>query len=100
MKMRHEADSELNETHEINVTPFIDIMLVLLIIFMATASVSTVAISVDLPSAAAKATPPAAKSVMVTVQGDDSILLNQTSVSASTFSDSLAQQFPDKQTRI
>ena len=40
---------DLSESHEINVTPFIDVMLVLLIIFMVAAPLSTVDIPVDLP---------------------------------------------------
>ena len=38
----HSGDEELTESHEINVTPFIDVMLVLLIIFMVAAPLSTV----------------------------------------------------------
>ncbi len=45
----HEED-DLVEIHEINVTPFIDVMLVLLIIFMVAAPLATVDVSVDLPS--------------------------------------------------
>ncbi|PAU96572.1 TonB system transport protein ExbD [Paracoccus salipaludis] len=43
------GDDDLVENHEINVTPFIDVMLVLLIIFMVAAPLSTVDINVDLP---------------------------------------------------
>ncbi|MDO5371410.1 TonB system transport protein ExbD [Paracoccus sp. (in: a-proteobacteria)] len=42
-------DDELTESHEINVTPFIDVMLVLLIIFMVAAPLATVDVNVDLP---------------------------------------------------
>ncbi len=45
---------EFQERHEINVTPFIDVMLVLLIIFMVAAPLATVDIPVDLPSASAR----------------------------------------------
>ena len=45
--------SEFAESHEINVTPFIDVMLVLLIIFMIAAPLSTVDLPVDLPSSTA-----------------------------------------------
>jgi biopolymer transport protein ExbD len=54
MAMRFGDDSEdLAETHEINVTPFIDVILVLLIIFMVAAPLSTVDVPVDLPTASA-----------------------------------------------
>ena len=47
--IREGADDELAENHEINVTPFIDVMLVLLIIFMVAAPLATVDVNVDLP---------------------------------------------------
>src|ERR1700724_2700563 len=52
VRLDHGKD-ELDEVHEINVTPFIDVMLVRLIIFMVAAPLATVDISVDLPSSAA-----------------------------------------------
>jgi biopolymer transport protein ExbD len=54
MAMRFGDDAEeLAEAHDINVTPFIDVILVLLIIFMVAAPLSTVDVPVDLPTAAA-----------------------------------------------
>lgn len=61
MGVRLQTDAEtgdLPENHEINVTPFIDVMLVLLIIFMVAAPLATVSINVDLPSASATSTAP------------------------------------------
>ena len=46
-------DDDLEESHEINVTPFIDVMLVLLIIFMVAAPLSTVDLPIDLPTSTA-----------------------------------------------
>jgi biopolymer transport protein ExbD len=46
-------DADFGETHEINVTPFIDVILVLLIIFMVAAPLSTVDLPIDLPSSTA-----------------------------------------------
>src|SRR6201992_2062150 len=43
-------DDDFGETHEINVTPFIDVILVLLIIFMVAAPLSTVDLPIDLPT--------------------------------------------------
>ena len=51
------ANDDLADNHEINVTPFIDVMLVLLIIFMVAAPLSTVDVAVDLPVSTAKPQP-------------------------------------------
>jgi len=53
VKLDHGHD-ELEESHEINVTPFIDVMLVLLIIFMVAAPLATVDVPVDLPVSTAQ----------------------------------------------
>ena len=50
LHLKEGADDDLAENHEINVTPFIDVMLVLLIIFMVAAPLATVDIKVDLPA--------------------------------------------------
>ena len=55
--------------HEINVTPFIDVMLVLLIIFMIAAPLATVDISVDLPAANAEPQPAARQAAVPHAQG-------------------------------
>ncbi|HEX2841020.1 TonB system transport protein ExbD [Hyphomicrobium sp.] len=64
---------ELAENHEINVTPFIDVMLVLLIIFMVAAPLSTVDIPVDLPVASAKPQQRPDKPLYLTVKSDLSL---------------------------
>ncbi len=57
LHLKEGADDDLAENHEINVTPFIDVMLVLLIIFMVAAPLATVDIKVDLPASTAKPAP-------------------------------------------
>ena len=64
------ADDDLVEQHEINVTPFIDVMLVLLIIFMVAAPLATVDIGVDLPASSAQMQPRPDKPIFVTVKPD------------------------------
>jgi biopolymer transport protein ExbD len=74
IRMAREED-DLVETHEINVTPFIDVMLVLLIIFMVAAPLATVDISVDLPASTAEAQPRPEKPIVLTVKPDLSLTL-------------------------
>jgi biopolymer transport protein ExbD len=69
------GDDELVESHEINVTPFIDVMLVLLIIFMVAAPLSTVDVPVELPNSAARPTPRPDKPVFVTLKSDRTLRL-------------------------
>jgi biopolymer transport protein ExbD len=65
-----QGDGDLAEVHEINVTPFIDVMLVLLIIFMIAAPLATVDISVDLPASTAQAQPRPERPMFLTLKSD------------------------------
>ena len=76
---RHEDDA-LEESHEINVTPFIDVMLVLLIIFMVAAPLATVDTPVDLPASTAKPQPRDGEPVFLSVQADLSLSINDVPV--------------------
>ena len=76
---RHDDDA-LEESHEINVTPFIDVMLVLLIIFMVAAPLATVDTPVDLPASTAKPQPRDGEPVFLSVQADLSLSINDVPV--------------------
>jgi biopolymer transport protein ExbD len=69
------GDDALNEVHEINVTPFIDVMLVLLIIFMVAAPLATVDILVNLPASSAQPQPRPDKPLYLTVKSDLTLAL-------------------------
>ena len=70
-------DDELGETHEINVTPFIDVILVLLIIFMVAAPLSTVDLPIDLPSSTAVPQKKPDKPTYVSVKADLSVAVGE-----------------------
>ncbi|KAA0697059.1 TonB system transport protein ExbD [Halopseudomonas laoshanensis] len=62
---------------EMNITPFVDVMLVLLIIFMVAAPLATVDVPVDLPSNAATPSPPPTDPVYVSVQADGLLFVQE-----------------------
>lgn len=75
---------------EINVTPFVDVMLVLLIIFMVTAPLLQQGIDVTLPQARGKEMPPAER-VIITVKKDGNIYLDKTTVTLETLKSNLSK---------
>lgn len=69
-RRRQRHDHDLAVAHEINVTPFIDVILVLLIIFMVAAPLATTNVPVNLPGSNAEPPPRPDKPLVVTLQAD------------------------------
>ncbi|WP_193337122.1 TonB system transport protein ExbD [Devosia beringensis] len=94
-------DDGLEEQHEINVTPFIDVMLVLLIIFMVAAPLATVDINVDLPGSTATAQPRPDEPVYVTLRKNLDLDIANDAVSRDGLATALdAVTAGDRQQRI
>ncbi|KQP05818.1 biopolymer transporter [Methylobacterium sp. Leaf99] len=72
-----EDEDEFGEAHEINVTPFIDVILVLLIIFMVAAPLSTVDLPIDLPSSTATPQKKPDKPTYVTIKADLAVAIGE-----------------------
>jgi TonB system transport protein ExbD (group 1) len=84
------------EQHEINVTPFIDVMLVLLIIFMVAAPLATVNVPVNLPAVNGETTPQEDKPIYLTLQKDLSLTLGEeTPVPRQSLAETLQNQGVD-----
>uniref|UniRef100_Q07T17 Biopolymer transport protein ExbD n=1 Tax=Rhodopseudomonas palustris (strain BisA53) TaxID=316055 RepID=Q07T17_RHOP5 len=73
-------NDDLVEAHEINVTPFIDVMLVLLIIFMVAAPLATVDVGVDLPASTIQPQPRPEQPVFVTLKPDLSVAVGEQTI--------------------
>jgi biopolymer transport protein ExbD len=100
VRLDHGEDT-LNEVHEINVTPFIDVMLVLLIIFMVAAPLATVDILVNLPAAQAEPQPRPQRPIYLTVKSDLTLALGNDTIRREALSVALdASSNGDRDTRI
>jgi biopolymer transport protein ExbD len=95
------GDDGSDELHEINVTPFIDVMLVLLIIFMVAAPLSTVDVNVDLPLSTSRPQPRPDKPVFLTIKADLSLALGSDAIGRPELASAIdAATQMDKQQRI
>jgi biopolymer transport protein ExbD len=101
VSLKDSQDGDLAEVAEINVTPFIDVILVLLIIFMVAAPLSTVDVAVDLPVSNAQPQPRPDKPVFLTVKGDLTLALGNDEVPREALQMTLDRQTNnDREQRI
>ena len=93
---RARGGDDLVETHEINVTPFIDVMLVLLIIFMVAAPLASVTVKVVLPPAVAKPGTNPPKPVYISIQPNGSLFIGDFPTDLSSLGDDLRRNLGGK----
>jgi TonB system transport protein ExbD (group 1) len=95
------ATDELVTQHEINVTPFIDVMLVLLVIFMVTAPLAMVHVPLELPSSSAAPSPPPNEPVILSLQQNLKLSVGDVPVARADLTAALARAtHDDRSTRI
>jgi len=101
VRLSTSGDDDLDVNHEINVTPFIDVILVLLIIFMVAAPLSTVDVNVDLPASTAQPAQRPDKPLFLTIKSDLTLSLGENPVARDNLGGELdAQTQNDKDQRV
>ena len=84
---------------DINVTPFVDVMLVLLIIFMVTAPMMSQGVSVSLPEATSKPLPSETDQLIITINKDNQIFINDYQVTLDFLQEKLSKIIESRQNR-
>jgi biopolymer transport protein ExbD len=84
---------ELGQNSDINVTPFVDVMLVLLIIFMVSAPLATVYLKVDLPPPTENPPPMEIEPILVNIQSDTELYIGDEEVTLDNLSAELVQRY-------
>lgn len=102
MSIRLGGDGEeTDEISEINITPFIDIMLVLLIVFMIAAPLATVTVPLELPVSTAQAQPDPQEPIFLSLQGDLKLSIGDRQISREALGAELERASKgDRQARI
>lgn len=99
-KLQSTESDDLVENHEINVTPFIDVILVLLIIFMVAAPLSTVDLPIDLPTSSVAPQKRPDKPTYVTIKPDLALFLDETPVRRVDLVKALSARPGGKEARV
>ncbi len=86
----------IQQNAEINVTPFVDVMLVLLIIFMVAAPLATVSVPLELPPAVAPPTPNPPKPVYISIQKGGALYIGDVPTDLDTIGNDLRKQLQGK----
>jgi biopolymer transport protein ExbD/biopolymer transport protein TolR len=81
----------VEQNSEINVTPFVDVMLVLLIIFMVAAPLASVSVEVNLPPAVAKASPNPPKPVYISIKQSGEVFIGDFPTTVDTLGEDLTK---------
>ncbi|MCC7268955.1 MAG: biopolymer transporter ExbD [Caulobacteraceae bacterium] len=87
---------QVEQNHEINVTPFVDVMLVLLIIFMVAAPLASVNVKIELPPAVAPLGTNPPKPVYISIKPDGSTYIGDFSTDLASIGDDLRKNLGDK----
>lgn len=83
---------QVEQNSEINVTPFVDVMLVLLIIFMVAAPLASVSVELKLPDAVAKPRPNPPKPIYISIQKGGALYIGDFPTDLATMGDDLKKQ--------
>ena len=91
-KLAGSGGSDTESMHEINVTPFVDVMLVLLIIFMVAAPLASVTVKLDLPPAVALPSPNPPKPIYISIQQNGDLHIGDYRTDLESMGDDLRKQ--------
>ena len=96
MELGSRNGSDRGTMSQINVTPLVDVMLVLLVIFMVTAPMMQQGVQVNLPKAETKALPSQEESVIVSMERSGRILINSSEIPAGDLRAKLSDMFANR----
>lgn len=99
MQVNGSSGSSRQMVSEINVTPLVDVMLVLLIIFMVTAPMMTQGVDVKLPESSAPAIPSEEERLVVTIQKDRNLFINEHPINLDSLGEKLMAMYQNQQGR-